>query len=154
MSMKRVCSKESAAAGAPPAMGSAIEVVLTAPSESAPLSVTCKPQHGSALDEKHWLTVLPAALATSAGLTDAAPMLRRALAPLVSVPAPFRVVETVRVPLLVIVPLMVRFGMATGFVLYPIFQIAAGRGRKVTPGAWVLFAISALLFIFYPYDRM
>ena len=46
------------------------------------------------------------------------------------------------------------FGMATGFVLYPIFQIAAGRGRKVTAGAWVLFVISALLFIFYPYERM
>jgi len=46
------------------------------------------------------------------------------------------------------------FGMATGFVLYPIFQIAAGRGRKVSAGAWILFAISALLFVFYPYERM
>jgi AGZA family xanthine/uracil permease-like MFS transporter len=45
------------------------------------------------------------------------------------------------------------FGMATGFVLYPIFQIAAGRGRKVSAGAWVLFVISALLFVFYPYER-
>ncbi len=46
------------------------------------------------------------------------------------------------------------FGMATGFVLYPIFQIAAGRGRRVSAGAWVLFVISALLFVFYPYERM
>src|SRR5512135_1706296 len=37
----------------PPAMGSAIVVVLTAPSESVPLSVTCEPQHGSAFEEKH-----------------------------------------------------------------------------------------------------
>jgi len=46
------------------------------------------------------------------------------------------------------------FGMATGFVLYPIFQIAAGRGRKLSAGAWILFVISVLLFVFYPYERM
>ncbi|PWB73510.1 guanine permease [candidate division GN15 bacterium] len=46
------------------------------------------------------------------------------------------------------------FGMATGFVLYPIFQIAARRGRSISAGAWILFVISALLFIFYPYERM
>src|SRR5512135_166294 len=37
----------------PPAMGSAIVPVLTAPSEFVPLSVTCSPQHGSAFEEKH-----------------------------------------------------------------------------------------------------
>jgi hypothetical protein len=34
---------------------------FTAPSDTAPLRVTCRPQHGSALAEKHWLVVLPAA---------------------------------------------------------------------------------------------
>jgi AGZA family xanthine/uracil permease-like MFS transporter len=45
------------------------------------------------------------------------------------------------------------FGMSVGFVLYPIFKILAGRGRELNAGVWALFAISLLLFIFYPYQK-
>src|SRR5215218_6554240 len=47
--------------GEPDCSGSVILTVFTAPSETAPLRVTCRPQHGSALAEKHWPAVLPAA---------------------------------------------------------------------------------------------
>jgi adenine/guanine/hypoxanthine permease len=46
------------------------------------------------------------------------------------------------------------FGMAAGFVLYPIFKLVAGRGRELTAGVWVLFAVSVLLFVFYPYGKI
>jgi adenine/guanine/hypoxanthine permease len=42
-------------------------------------------------------------------------------------------------------------GITAGFVLYPFFKAAAGRGREITPGLWVLFALSLLFYIFYPY---
>ena len=42
-------------------------------------------------------------------------------------------------------------GMTAGFVLYPLVKLVAGRGREISPGLWVLFAFSALFFIFYPY---
>ena len=45
------------------------------------------------------------------------------------------------------------FGMAAGFVLYPIFKVAAGKARELNVGVWVLFAISLLLFIVYPYAK-
>src|SRR5919202_1968720 len=47
--------------GEPVWTGSVTATVLTAPSEFAPLSVMWLPQQGSALAEKHWPTVLPAA---------------------------------------------------------------------------------------------
>jgi AGZA family xanthine/uracil permease-like MFS transporter len=43
--------------------------------------------------------------------------------------------------------------MTAGFILYPLFKLAAGKWRELTPGIWVLFAISLLLFIFYPYQK-
>ncbi|UCF77894.1 MAG: NCS2 family permease [Candidatus Eiseniibacteriota bacterium] len=45
------------------------------------------------------------------------------------------------------------FGMAAGFVMYPLFKIVAGRGKELSPGIWILFAVSVLLFVFYPYNR-
>jgi adenine/guanine/hypoxanthine permease len=45
------------------------------------------------------------------------------------------------------------FGMTAGLILYPLFKIASGKWRQLTPGIWVLFAISVLLFIFYPYQK-
>ncbi|MFH0777919.1 MAG: NCS2 family permease, partial [Candidatus Eisenbacteria bacterium] len=47
----------------------------------------------------------------------------------------------------------IAFGITAGFVVYPVFKIASGRARELTPGTWVLFAISTLLFLFYPYGR-
>lgn len=46
------------------------------------------------------------------------------------------------------------FGMAAGFVLYPILKLAAGRSRELSAGVWVLFAVSVLLFVFYPYGKI
>ncbi|HVP06629.1 MAG TPA: NCS2 family permease [Candidatus Acidoferrum sp.] len=46
------------------------------------------------------------------------------------------------------------FGMAAGFVLYPLFKILTGRFHELPHGIWVLFAISLLLFIFYPYGKI
>lgn len=42
-------------------------------------------------------------------------------------------------------------GITAGFVLYPIFKLAAGRAREVSPGLWVLGGLSLLFYIFYPY---
>jgi AGZA family xanthine/uracil permease-like MFS transporter len=42
-------------------------------------------------------------------------------------------------------------GIAAGFVLYPWFKVAAGRGREIRPGLWVLNILSTLFFVFYPY---
>jgi AGZA family xanthine/uracil permease-like MFS transporter len=44
-------------------------------------------------------------------------------------------------------------GITAGFVLYPFFKLAAGRHKEVSPGLWVLSALSLLFFIFYPYSR-
>jgi len=43
-------------------------------------------------------------------------------------------------------------GITVGFVLYPLFKLAAGRRREVSSGLWVLSALSLLFFIFYPYS--
>jgi len=43
-------------------------------------------------------------------------------------------------------------GIMAGFVLYPLFKLAAGRTGEVTSGLWVLSALSLLFFIFYPYS--
>jgi len=42
-------------------------------------------------------------------------------------------------------------GITAGLVLYPLLKVVAGRAREVRPGLWVLAALSALFFIFYPY---
>lgn len=43
------------------------------------------------------------------------------------------------------------FGMAAGFVLYPILKLVSGRLKELSPGIWILFALSLILFVFYPY---
>lgn len=43
-------------------------------------------------------------------------------------------------------------GITAGFVLYPLFKLAAGRQREVSSGLWVLGLLSLLFFIFYPYS--
>ncbi|MBM4398405.1 MAG: NCS2 family permease, partial [Deltaproteobacteria bacterium] len=42
-------------------------------------------------------------------------------------------------------------GMTAGFLLYPPFMAAAGRVREVKAGMWLLFALSVVFFVFYPY---
>ena len=42
-------------------------------------------------------------------------------------------------------------GITAGFVLYPWFKVAAGRGREIRPGLWVLNILSTMFFVFYPY---
>jgi len=42
-------------------------------------------------------------------------------------------------------------GITAGFVLYPIFKLIAGKGKEIHPGLWVLFVLSVLFYIFYPY---
>lgn len=45
----------------------------------------------------------------------------------------------------------VGIGITAGLVLYPLCKAVAGRWREVPGGLWVLGALSALFFIFYPY---
>lgn len=42
-------------------------------------------------------------------------------------------------------------GITAGFVLYPLFKVAAGRRHEIRPGLWALAALSLMFFIFYPY---
>jgi len=42
-------------------------------------------------------------------------------------------------------------GITAGFVMYPTMKLFAGRIREVAAGMWVLAAMSALFFVFYPY---
>ncbi|UCG93046.1 MAG: NCS2 family permease [candidate division WOR-3 bacterium] len=42
-------------------------------------------------------------------------------------------------------------GITAGFVLYPIFKLIAGKSKEIHPGLWVLFVLSVLFYIFYPY---
>jgi AGZA family xanthine/uracil permease-like MFS transporter len=42
-------------------------------------------------------------------------------------------------------------GMTAGFVMYPLMKIFSGRVREVATPMWVLAAMSALFFVFYPY---
>jgi AGZA family xanthine/uracil permease-like MFS transporter len=39
-------------------------------------------------------------------------------------------------------------GLTAGLVLYPLVKLAAGRGREVSPGGWVLGALCASYFVF------
>jgi AGZA family xanthine/uracil permease-like MFS transporter len=61
------------------------------------------------------------------------------------------------VPALAVVVLMsftynIGIGMTAGFVLYPFAKLIRGQGRSIHPGLWVLFALSLLFYIFYPYE--
>ena len=42
-------------------------------------------------------------------------------------------------------------GLCGGFVLYPLCKVFAGKARGIHSGAWVLFGLCLLFFIFYPY---
>jgi AGZA family xanthine/uracil permease-like MFS transporter len=58
-------------------------------------------------------------------------------------------------PAFVVIALMsftynIAIGMTAGFLLYPLFMVASGRGREVKPGMWVFFVISLILFAVYP----
>lgn len=59
------------------------------------------------------------------------------------------------IPSLAVVVIMsftynIAIGMTAGFVLYPIFLLAAGRAREIRPGLWVLSALSISLLLLYP----
>lgn len=42
-------------------------------------------------------------------------------------------------------------GMTAGFVVYPVVKVFSGRVKEVSPGMWVLFGLSVLFYVFYPY---
>jgi adenine/guanine/hypoxanthine permease len=42
-------------------------------------------------------------------------------------------------------------GMTAGFILYPFCKLLGGRGREIRSSTWVLFAVSLLFYVFYPY---
>ncbi len=42
-------------------------------------------------------------------------------------------------------------GITAGFVLYPIFKFIGGKWKEIHPGLWILFVLSVLFYIFYPY---
>ncbi len=42
-------------------------------------------------------------------------------------------------------------GMTAGFVLYPITKLVSGRSKEIHSGMWILFGVSILFYIFYPY---
>jgi len=42
-------------------------------------------------------------------------------------------------------------GMTAGFVLYPIAKLVGGRSKEIHPAMWILFAVSILFYVFYPY---
>lgn len=41
-------------------------------------------------------------------------------------------------------------GMSTGLLTYPLLKVAAGRGREVSAGMWVLTLLAMSLFVFFP----
>jgi AGZA family xanthine/uracil permease-like MFS transporter len=45
-------------------------------------------------------------------------------------------------------------GMTAGFILYPLLKLFSGKVRELSAGVWILFAISVLLYIFYPYSKI
>lgn len=46
------------------------------------------------------------------------------------------------------------FGMAAGFFLFPLFKLIAGKSNELSAGVWVMFLISVMLFLFYPYGKI
>jgi AGZA family xanthine/uracil permease-like MFS transporter len=43
-------------------------------------------------------------------------------------------------------------GITAGFVLFPIFKLIKGEGNTISAGLWILFVLSLLFYIFYPYE--
>lgn len=44
-------------------------------------------------------------------------------------------------------------GMTAGLLVYPLMKLCTGRVREVKGAMWVLFGLSLLFFIFYPYGK-
>jgi len=42
-------------------------------------------------------------------------------------------------------------GMTAGFVSYPLLKLFSGRQKEVHFGMWILFLVSVLFYVFYPY---
>ncbi len=42
-------------------------------------------------------------------------------------------------------------GMTSGFIVYPLVKLLAGRREEISGAMWVLAAVSVIFFIFYPY---
>jgi AGZA family xanthine/uracil permease-like MFS transporter len=42
-------------------------------------------------------------------------------------------------------------GITAGFVVFPLIKLFSGRSNEISAGMWVLGALSALFFVFYPY---
>ncbi|MCX7958064.1 MAG: NCS2 family permease [Deltaproteobacteria bacterium] len=60
------------------------------------------------------------------------------------------------IPAFTVVALMcftynIGIGMTAGFVIYPLIKLFSGKIKEVSSGLWVLFAISAIFYVFYPY---
>ncbi|MCX7944796.1 MAG: NCS2 family permease [Deltaproteobacteria bacterium] len=60
------------------------------------------------------------------------------------------------IPAFTVVALMsftynIGIGMTAGFVIYPTIKILTGKTKEIPSGLWILFGISAIFYIFYPY---
>ena len=60
------------------------------------------------------------------------------------------------VPVFIIIILMsftynLGIGMTGGFIVYPLMKVLAGKIKEIPFGLWILFVLSLLFFIFYPY---
>jgi AGZA family xanthine/uracil permease-like MFS transporter len=60
------------------------------------------------------------------------------------------------VPVFLVITLMsftynIGIGMTAAFVVYPVMKTLAGRYKEVTSGLWVLFVMSIVFYVFYPY---
>jgi len=42
-------------------------------------------------------------------------------------------------------------GMTAGFVFYPLLKTVSGRRKEVHTGMWILFVVSIVFYLFYPY---
>ncbi|MBD3234922.1 MAG: NCS2 family permease [candidate division Zixibacteria bacterium] len=42
-------------------------------------------------------------------------------------------------------------GMTAGFIFYPLLKLLTGKAREIHPGMYILFVLSLLFYIFYPY---
>ncbi len=42
-------------------------------------------------------------------------------------------------------------GMTAGFILFPISKLVGGKAKEIHVGMWILFSVSVLFYIFYPY---
>ena len=45
----------------------------------------------------------------------------------------------------------VGIGMTAGFVFFPIAKLVGGKSKEIHPAMWILFFVSILFYVFYPY---